>query len=72
MNNRRGGGKFQVRKSEVDGDSPRFLFRQAVWIRARQRFDQCALAVIHMACGGQNEVMKLAIRIPLYEPLADS
>ena len=48
-----------MRKSEVYGDPSQFLFGQAVRVRAREGFDQCAFAVIHMACRGQNEMMNV-------------
>ena len=54
-----GDGKLQVGKAEVDGDSARLLFRQAVGIGAGQRFHERALAVIDVTGGGDDEMLWL-------------
>jgi hypothetical protein len=43
-------------ETKVNGDSAKLLFGQAVGIGAGQRFDQGALAMIHVSRGGKNEM----------------
>ena len=52
-----GRGKLQVREAEIDGDAARLLLGQTIGVGAGQGFDQRALAMIHVACGGQDEML---------------
>ena len=45
-----------MRETEFDRDFPRLLLRQPIRIGPSERFDERALAVIHMAGRGENEV----------------
>src|SRR6266699_2228117 len=45
-----------MRKPKVNRDAARFFLRQPIRINARQRLDQCAFAVVHMAGGGEDEM----------------
>jgi len=49
-------GQIQFGETELNRDFPRFFFRQAVRISSGQRFDECAFAVIDVACCGDHEV----------------
>src|SRR5579862_5810096 len=46
-----------MREAEVDRNPSQFLFGQAVWICAGQRFNQRALTVVYMPCGGDDEML---------------
>src|SRR5260221_1522411 len=50
-------GEIEFGKSEIDRNAARFFFRQSVRISSGQRFDQCALAVIDVAGGGEDEIL---------------
>lgn len=43
-------------ETEIEGDASRFFFRQAIGIGAGERFNECALAVIHVSGGGDDEI----------------
>jgi hypothetical protein len=47
-------GKRQVREAEIDRNAARFLFRKAVGVHARERFHEQRLAVVDVACGGDD------------------
>src|SRR4029077_4544457 len=55
----RGGGKFQVSETEIDGDAARFLFGQTVGISAGKRFDNCAFSMIDVTGGRDNKMLIL-------------
>jgi len=48
--------QIQVGESQLDRDAPFLLFGQAVRIDARQRANQCRLAMVDMARGAQDQV----------------
>ena len=45
----------RVREAEIDGDSARLLFFQTVGVRARERVDQRALAMVDVAGGPDDD-----------------
>src|SRR6266446_7183359 len=45
-----------MRKSQINRDTSRLFFRQTIRIRSGQRFDECALAMVDVTCGGENEM----------------
>src|SRR5450755_3339048 len=45
---------LHVRKAYVDGNAARFFLRQAVGIHLGQRFDKRGLAMVDVACGGDD------------------
>src|ERR1700694_1849568 len=49
--------EIQFGKSEIDCDLPGLLFRQTIGVAAGERFDQCALAVIDVARGRDDEML---------------
>src|SRR5439155_15137798 len=48
-------GKVEVRKAEVDRHSPALFFLEPVGIDAGESLHQCALAVVDVACGADDE-----------------
>ena len=46
-----------MRKSEINRDPSQFLFRKTIGVRAGERLDQRALAVIHMARRCHDEML---------------
>src|SRR5712671_5119573 len=55
----RGCGQLQVRKAKVDGDSSRFFFGKAVGINSGERLNQSTLAMIHVARGSNDEMLRI-------------
>ena len=53
-----GSGKLQVRETELDRHTACFFFRKAIGVGARERFDQCALAVVDVTSGCDNEISR--------------
>jgi hypothetical protein len=47
-----------MREAKVDRHPSRFFLREAVGVRTGQRFDEGALAVIHMARGSDDEMLE--------------
>ena len=45
-----------MRKSQINRDAAGFFFGQTIGIRSGQRFDECALAMVDVTCGGENEM----------------
>src|SRR5437867_4132299 len=54
--------EIQMRKTEVDGDSPEFFFLQAVRIRSGERLYQGALPVINVTRRACNHVSHVSMR----------
>ena len=54
-----GGGKFEVGKSDVDGDAAPLFFFEAVGINAGQGFHQRRFAVIDMSGGADDDGLHL-------------
>lgn len=48
-----------MREAQVDRDAARFFFRQTIGVGAGERLDQRCLAVIDMAGGGENEILRI-------------
>ena len=45
-----------MRKSQINRDAAGFFFGQTIGIRSGQRFDECALAMVDVTCGGEDEM----------------
>ena len=54
-------GQCQVGEPKVNRDAARLLLRQAIGIGTRQSLHERALAVIHVAGGGENVVSRLHV-----------
>ena len=64
--------QVQVGEAEVDRDTARLLFRQAIGVGAGQRLDQRALAVIDVAGGGDDEMLRRRTSRSLFADTARS
>ena len=49
-------GETQFSEAEIDRDTARLFFGQAIGVSSSQRFDEGALAVIDVSSGRENEV----------------
>ena len=50
-----GGGKVEMRETDVDGDAAAFFFFEAVGIHASQGFDERCLAMIDVSGGADDD-----------------
>ena len=64
----------RIRVSQVDGDAAPLFLGQTVGINTGQGFDQCRLAMVHMAGGADDHrktrVACMSVRVPLARPLS--
>ncbi len=49
--------KIEIGEADVDGDAAPLLFLQAVGIDAGEGADQCALAMVNVACGADDHCL---------------